>query len=43
MTINFILSAMVGGGMLWYTFGGIASISGVDRIFGLDYCDTMVH
>lgn len=37
MTINFILSAMAGWDILWYTFGGIALMSGAGRTFGLDY------
>lgn len=37
MTINFILSAMAGWNILWYTFGGIALMSGAGRTFGLDY------
>ena len=37
MTMNFILSAMAGWDILWYTFGGIALMSGAGRTFGLDY------
>lgn len=37
MTINFILSAMAGWDILWYTFGSIALMSGAGRTFGLDY------
>lgn len=37
MTVNFILSAMAGWDILWYTFGAIALMSGAGRTFGLDY------
>ncbi len=37
MTMNFILSAMAGWDILWYTFGGIALMSGAGRTLGLDY------
>ena len=37
MTINFILSAMAGYDILWYTCAGIALMSGAGRTFGLDY------
>ena len=37
MTVNFVLSAMAGYDILWYTFAGIALMSGAGRTFGLDY------
>ncbi|MBO3445493.1 FAD-dependent oxidoreductase [Clostridium sp. CCUG 7971] len=37
MTVNFILSAMAGWEILWYTFGSIALMCGAGRTFGLDY------
>ncbi len=37
LTFNFILSAMAGPEILWYTFGSIALLSGAGRVFGLDY------
>lgn len=37
MTVNFILSAMAGWDILWYTFGSIALMSGAGRTFGLDF------
>ncbi len=37
MTVNFILSAMAGWDILWFTFGSIALMSGAGRTFGLDY------
>lgn len=37
MTVNFILSAMAGWDILWYTFGSIALMCGAGRTFGLDY------
>lgn len=37
MTVNFILSAMAGYDILWYTCAGIALMSGAGRTFGLDY------
>lgn len=37
MTINFILCAMAGWDILWFTFGSIALMGGAGRIFGLDY------
>ena len=37
MTVNFILSAMAGWEILWYTFGSIALMSGAGRTFGLDF------
>ena len=37
MTVNFILSAMAGWDILWYTCAGIALMSGAGRTFGLDY------
>ena len=37
MTINFILCAMAGWDILWYTFGAIALMGGAGRTFGLDY------
>ncbi|MGL4914445.1 MAG: FAD-dependent oxidoreductase [Romboutsia sp.] len=37
MTINFILSAMAGWDILWFTFGSIALMNGAGRTFGLDY------
>ncbi|MGL5414049.1 MAG: FAD-dependent oxidoreductase [Clostridium sp.] len=37
MTVNFILSAMAGVEILWFTFGSIALMSGAGRTFGLDY------
>ncbi|MGG7176963.1 FAD-dependent oxidoreductase [Clostridium paraputrificum] len=37
MTVNFILSAMAGWDILWFTFGSIALMGGAGRTFGLDY------
>ena len=37
MTINFILCAMAGWDILWFTFGSIALMGGAGRTFGLDY------
>ncbi len=37
MTVNFILSAMAGWDILWYTCAGIALMNGAGRTFGLDY------
>ena len=37
MTVNFILSAMAGWEILWFTFGSIALMQGAGRTFGLDY------
>lgn len=37
LTFNFILSAMAGWDILWYTFSSIALMSGAGRTFGLDY------
>ncbi|MGM0379791.1 MAG: NADH dehydrogenase FAD-containing subunit, partial [Bacillota bacterium] len=37
LTFNFILSAMAGPDILWYTFGSIALLGGAGRVFGLDY------
>lgn len=37
LTFNFILSAMAGPEILWYTFASIALLSGAGRVFGLDY------
>lgn len=37
MTVNFILCAMAGWDILWFTFGSIALMSGAGRTFGLDY------
>lgn len=37
MTVNFILSAMAGWDILWYTFGSIALMGGAGRVLGLDY------
>lgn len=37
MTINFILSAMAGWEILWFTFGSIALMNGCGRAFGLDH------
>ena len=38
MTVNFVLCAMAGWDILWFTFGSIALMSGAGRTFGLDYC-----
>lgn len=37
LTFNFILSAMAGPEILWYTFGSIALLGGAGRALGLDY------
>ena len=37
MTVNFVLCAMAGWDILWFTFGSIALMSGAGRTFGLDY------
>lgn len=37
MTVVFVLSAMAGWEILWFTIGGIALMSGSGRTFGLDY------
>ena len=37
LTFNFILSAMAGPDILWYTFGSIALLGGAGRVLGLDY------
>jgi len=37
MTLNFILTAMAGWDILWFTFGSIALMSGAGRTFGVDY------
>lgn len=37
MTLNFILSAMAGWDILWYTCAGLVMMSGAGRTFGLDY------
>lgn len=37
LTLNFILSAMAGAEIFWYTFAGIALLGGAGRSLGLDY------
>lgn len=37
MTLNFILTAMAGWDILWFTFGSIALMAGAGRTFGVDY------
>lgn len=37
LTLNFILSAMAGPEILWYTFSSIALLGGAGRVLGLDY------